>query len=207
MTQRRVLLIGHGGREAALADSIATSAELVAFATIKNPMIAQLSAELKTSSTYDPSQVLDFAKRTRPDFVMIGPEEPISLGVGDTLKGEGFDVFAPSASAARLEWDKAYMRAFLARHAPDLNVPFVLAENGEQVRQFFREVPWPMAVKPVGLTGGKGAKVLGKQLASERDAAQYALQCLDKHGVPVLLEQLIRNLSTTLRHRRLVFSE
>jgi phosphoribosylamine--glycine ligase len=129
---------------------------------------------------------------------MIGPEEPIAAGAADILNSAGFFVCAPTRQASRLEWDKIYMREFLSTHYPSINIPFVVVKTLTEADRFFQKPLWPVAVKPSGLTGGKGVKVEGIQLKTTAEAEAFTKECLLKTGQPVLLEQRIHGVEFTL---------
>ena len=112
----RLLLIGGGGREHALAWAIARSPRVTAFfAAPGNPGIA-------THATCVPirAEALDdivrFVERERIDLTVVGPEQPLVAGLADRLTSAGHAVFGPSAAAARLEGSKAFSKDLMARH-------------------------------------------------------------------------------------------
>jgi phosphoribosylamine--glycine ligase len=160
-------------------------------------MIERLSVALLDCDEYNAQSAIAGAEEASADFVMIGPEAPIANGVVNELQAAGFEVCGPTREASRIEWDKAFMRRFLEAHLPELNVPYAVVTTQEDVARFFRSPPWPMAVKPNGLTGGKGVRVLGKQLHSNDDAAVYALDCLEMRE-PVVIEQRMDGVEFTL---------
>ncbi|MCX5645854.1 MAG: hypothetical protein NTZ17_14425 [Phycisphaerae bacterium] len=177
--RRRVLLVGHGCREAALATSLARDdAEIHSVARCRNPLIEQLSEDLHLVSRYTPESIVQYAASVKPDFVMVGPEDPIAAGATDALTSAGFWVCAPTRQASRLEWDKAHMREFLSVHVPSFNIPFLVVRDTSEVHRFFQNPSWPVAVKPVGLTGGKGVKVEGVQLRTPAETEAFANECL-----------------------------
>ncbi|HEY2913678.1 MAG TPA: hypothetical protein VGK21_09990 [Candidatus Angelobacter sp.] len=194
----RTLLVGHGAREAALATSIVRDSELFSLARLQNPTLEALSSELRLVTAYSIPEVIEFAKAVRPDFVMIGPEEPLALGVVDALEETGFWSCGPSRSASKLEWDKSFMRGFLSKHLPNMNLPYVIAQDERDVKSFFAAPPWLAAVKPIGLSGGKGVKVQGVNLGSNAEAIRYAQELIENSGNPVLLEQKVSAIEFTL---------
>ena len=110
----RVLIIGSGGREhalaAALRDDPAVS-HLVAAPC--NPGIAAI-AEVESVDPLDPVQVTQLAQRVRADLVVIGPEAPLIAGVSDAVRAAGIACFGPSAAAAQLEGSKAFAKKIMA---------------------------------------------------------------------------------------------
>ena len=111
-----VLLVGGGGREHALAWKLNRSPRLGRLvAAPGNPGIA---AHARCEPVRDTAiaDLVALARRERPDLVVVGPETPLAMGLGDQLRAAGFPVFGPSAAAARIESSKAFAKDLMARH-------------------------------------------------------------------------------------------
>jgi phosphoribosylamine---glycine ligase len=170
----KVLLVGGGGREHALAWKLAQSRILSRLiAAPGNPGIAALATcvSVKDSALED---VVPLAQREQVDLIIVGPELPLALGLADRLREEGFAVFGPSAAAARLESSKAFAKEFMARHGIP-TARFRLFTETVAARAYCREEGAPVVVKADGLAGGKGALVC--KTMEEADRAVAA--CLD----------------------------
>lgn len=199
MTRRpTVLLVGSGCREAALGRALAKSCELVTVARFRNPTLNDLSSDLLVVNHLEPEDVLPIAARVEPDFSVIGPEAPIAAGVTDALEENGYRVCGPSKAASRLEWDKVFMRSFLGEHLPDLTIRSASVRTDSEVESFLATHSWPVAVKPIGLSGGKGVKVEGVQLQDRAAVANYATSLLQQTAAPVLLEERVDGYEFTL---------
>src|SRR4051794_10480489 len=111
----RILVVGSGGREHALAWAIAAS-PLVdkVYAAPGNAGIAE-EAECVPIAVSDTAAIIDFCKRNRIDFVVVGPEAPLVGGLVDALETEGIAAFGPTAAAAALEGSKGFMKDLCAR--------------------------------------------------------------------------------------------
>ncbi|MGZ6132012.1 MAG: phosphoribosylamine--glycine ligase, partial [Myxococcaceae bacterium] len=106
----RVLVLGSGGREHALAWKLAQSPGLTALICAPgNPGTASL-AENRPVAADRPDEVVALARDARPDLVVVGPEAPLVAGVADALRRAGVAVFGPDAAAARLEGSKAFAK-------------------------------------------------------------------------------------------------
>lgn len=166
----KVLLVGGGGREHALAWKLSQSPRLTRLiAAPGNPGIARHAecVPIKDSATGD---LAALAKRERADLVVIGPELPLSLGLADRLRAEGFAVFGASQAAARLESSKVFSKGLMARHqVPTARFGTFRDTESEAARRFCRELGVPLVVKADGLAAGKGAIVCGT--LEEADAA------------------------------------
>ena len=174
----RVILVGGGGREHAIARAVTASDEpvsLFACAGNRNPGIATVASGFRALDTTDPEAVCAYAEEVGASIAVIGPEAPLAAGVSDALQAEGVFPFGPSAAAARIETDKAWQRRFMQKNGisgtPDFEVFDTAAGAAEYVTTYDGDV----AVKPTGLTGGKGVRVTGDQLSKEA-AAEYVIE-------------------------------
>ncbi|HLV59251.1 MAG TPA: phosphoribosylamine--glycine ligase [Natronosporangium sp.] len=169
----RVLLVGGGGREHALALGLAADPAVTGLvATPGNPGIGEV-AELRPGVTItDPEQVAGLAREVRADLVVVGPEAPLVAGVADAVRAAGIACFGPSREAARLEGSKAYAKEVMAA----AGVPTAacrVCEEPDAVAAALDEFGPPYVVKADGLAAGKGVVV-----TRDRDAAlAHAARC------------------------------
>jgi phosphoribosylamine--glycine ligase len=167
-----VLLVGGGGREHAIARALAGSdAELYACAGNRNPGIADLAAGFETLETTNPSAVTAYADEVGATLAVVGPEAPLEAGVADALDDAGVYAFGPRADEARIETDKAFQRRFMARHDVPGCPDFETFEDVEAACDYIDASDGDLAVKPAGLTGGKGVRVIGDQVTAEEAKA------------------------------------
>jgi phosphoribosylamine--glycine ligase len=168
----RVLLIGGGGREHALALSLAADPavdQLVA--APGNPGIAAI-AELREVAANDPAAVAALAVETGADLVVIGPEAPLVAGVADAVRAKGIACFGPSAAAAQLEGSKAFAKDVMAAAGVPTARAYACAD-AESAARALDEFGAPYVVKNNGLAAGKGVVV-----TNDRDAAlAHAAAC------------------------------
>lgn len=177
MTER-ILLLGGGGREHALARAIAASSidlELYAAAGNRNPGIASLADAFESLDETDPVAVTEYADRVDATIAVIGPEAPLAAGVSDALEAAGVYPFAPSQADARIETDKAWQRRFMTREEIPGCPGFETFDSASEAAEYVTTVDGDVAVKPQGLTGGKGVMVTGDQLTTA-EAAEYIEQ-------------------------------
>ncbi|MBW0365564.1 phosphoribosylamine--glycine ligase [Ensifer adhaerens] len=154
----KVLLIGSGGREHALAWKIAQSPKLTKlYAAPGNPGIAE-EAEIIALDTDDHAAVADFCRKEAIDFVVVGPEGPLVAGIADVLRAAGIAVFGPSAAAAQLEGSKGFTKDLCARY----DIPtgaYGRFTDAESAKIYVREQGAPIVIKADGLAAGKGVTV------------------------------------------------
>jgi phosphoribosylamine---glycine ligase len=168
----RVLVLGGGGREHALALALARDPAVTGlYAAPGNPGMAEV-ATLHDVDPVDGPAVADLAEKLAADLVVVGPEAPLVAGVADVLRERGISCFGPSATAARLEGSKAFAKEVMAA----AGVPTAAArvcETPDEVAAALDEFGAPYVVKDDGLAAGKGVVV-----TSDRDEAQaHAAAC------------------------------
>jgi phosphoribosylamine--glycine ligase len=168
-----VLLVGGGGREHAIARALADSnADLYACAGNKNPGIARLAEGFETLDTTNPTAVVDFARDSGVDLAVIGPEAALEAGVADALDDADIYTFGPQEEEARIETDKAFQRRFMEEHDIPGCPDFETFEDMDAACEYVDEYDGDLVVKPAGLTGGKGVRVMGDQVDAE-EAKEY----------------------------------
>ena len=169
----RVLVVGSGGREHALAWKLAQSPGLTELhAAPGNPGIASV-ATCHPIRAEDSEGLLGLARSLEVDLVVIGPELPLVLGLADALRRFGFLVFGPSAAAARIEGSKTFAKEVMA------------AAGVPSARRLAIARP-PCVVKADGLAAGKGVFVCRTQ-----DEVDEAMRALAGSGTDVLVEELL----------------
>lgn len=186
----RVLLIGSGGREHALAWKIAASPLLTKlYATPGNPGIAR-EAELVKLDIADHAAVTAFCKDNAIDLVVVGPEGPLVAGIADDLRDQGIRVFGPSKRAARLEGSKGFTKDLCAKY----DIPTAAYGRFTDLaaaKAYVEKVGAPIVIKADGLAAGKGVTI-----AMTLDEARAALDaCFDgafgDAGAEVVVEEFM----------------
>ncbi|GAA0301246.1 phosphoribosylamine--glycine ligase [Halarchaeum salinum] len=186
-----VLLVGGGGREHAIARALADDCDLYACASNRNPGIVSLAAGTETLDESDPEAVVAYADDISADLAVVGPEGPLAAGVVDALEDAGVYAFGPRQAEARIETDKAFQRSFMAEHdipgTPWFETFDDAADAADYVESLADEGE-DAAVKPTGLTGGKGVRVTGDQV-THAEAADYVRE--SGHDEWVIEERLV----------------
>jgi len=186
-----VLMIGHGAREHVLGETLVKSgAKLHAFMSFKNAGLEDLSAgRIKIHSETDFKEIIDYCKATKIDFVVIGPEAPLVVGIVDALEKNDIRCIGPKIEAAQIEGSKVFTRNLLDKYKIQSNVESLNFNSMEGVNSFIKDMGEEnIVVKPDGLTGGKGVKVYGDHLFSKEDILEYCQELLNK-GNAFLLEE------------------
>lgn len=183
----KVLLLGSGGREHALAWKLASSPLLTKlYAAPGNPGIAA-DAELVDLKVSDNAAVEAFCKEKKIDLVVVGPETPLVAGFVDRLSAAGIKAFGPSAAAARLEGSKSFTKQLCAAN----NIPtarYAEFRDKSEAKRYLDKVGAPIVLKADGLHAGKGVVV-----AMTKEEAVAALDQVFGMGAnePVVIEELL----------------
>jgi len=171
----RALLVGSGAREHAIASALVktTEVELYAAMSSRNPGIMKLAKDASVMQITDPRGVSDYAKRIRAELAVVGPEAPLVNGVVDALSELGVGCVGPTRRLASLEGDKAFCRELLNKYHIPGNPLFRVFREPDSAEAFLKTAG-PVAIKPAGLTGGKGVKVTGEDLPTKESELAFA---------------------------------
>jgi len=185
----KVLVVGGGGREHAIAVALSRNEDVRLFSVSakRNPGIFRLAEKTRLVKETDVEEILAFAKATGSEYAVIGPEAPLEAGIVDVLEGAGVACVGPSRAAARLETDKGFCRDMMARHQIAGCPKYRLCHTVDEAIAFMDTYGGDLAIKPVGLTGGKGVRIMGEQV--DHDGAVSYIRQLG--GNVVLEERLI----------------
>jgi phosphoribosylamine--glycine ligase len=162
----RILVLGSGGREHALAWKLAQSPGVSVFAAPGNPGIAKVGTCLPVVAG---ASYLEIAEAIGADLTVVGPEAPLVAGVVDAFRARGRKIVGPDSNAAQLEGSKIFSKNFLKQS----NMPtaeFTTVENETDARQALDRFGFPVVLKADGLAAGKGVIV-----AHDRGEAEAAL--------------------------------
>ena len=189
----RVLVVGGGGREHALAWAISRSASVDELICAPgNPGMANIAERIPVAVN-DPAAVAELANKVDADLVVVGPEEPLVAGVVDALRNAGRLAFGPTAAAARLEGSKGWMKDVLTSAAVATARHGVFGPGEEEAAiAFLDQLPGRYVVKTDGLAGGKGVLVTESRREA-RDAVRAYLsgEAFGEAGRTCVIEEVL----------------
>lgn len=194
----KVLVVGSGGREHAIAYALKKSEKVdEIYAIPGNPGIAQIGTcyNLKVE---DLEGILKFVEDNNIDFTVIGPEVPLCLGLADLLEDNGHKVFGPCKAAATLEGSKAFSKEFMKKY----NIPTadsVEVHSYEEAIASLAKFSYPVVVKADGLAAGKGV-VICENYQEAEDALKSMMVdgALNNAGKCVVLEEFLTGFECSL---------
>ena len=188
----RVLVVGSGGREHALATFLGQSGDVQTVYTAPGNAGTPGNVRIDAMGQGGFAELAAFAGRQRIDLTVVGPEAPLCAGLVDAFQEEGLPVFGPSRAAATLEADKAYARDFMRRH----RIPgpeFAVFEELQAAKRYVEALAeGPVVVKAAGLAAGKGSIVCENRAqavrALERMMGEKVFGCA---GEKVVIEEFM----------------
>jgi phosphoribosylamine--glycine ligase len=187
----KVLVLGSGGREHALAWKLRQSSRISQlYCAPGNGGIAD-EAECLPVDLKSVDSLLSLASRLKPELTVVGPELPLSIGIVDEFTSRGWPIFGPTKAAAQLESSKSFAKEFLQRHNIP-TAPYAICDSVEQVRSALSHFHLPVVVKADGLAAGKGVVIAkSKEEAASTAAEMLSGRMLGDAGARVVLEECL----------------
>ena len=194
----KVLIIGSGGREHAIAYSLNKSSKVSEIHAIPgNPGIAKIGT-CHNGSVEDLQGILKFVEENNIDFTVIGPEVPLCLGLADLLEDNGHKVFGPRKESATLEGSKAFSKSFMQRH----NIPtaaYKEVNSYDEAVIALDSFDYPVVVKADGLAAGKGVVICENREEAISALKDIMVNCsLKDAGNKVVLEEFLTGFECSL---------
>ncbi|MDX2082284.1 MAG: phosphoribosylamine--glycine ligase [Terrimicrobiaceae bacterium] len=170
----KVLVIGSGGREHALAWKLRQSGQVTeVFVAPGNAGTAAIGTNVDLAAD-DIAGLVDFAKHQQIGLTVVGPDDALAAGMADAFEAAGLRIFGPSAAAARLESSKAFAKDFMVRHGIPTAASREFTDSAE-AHAWCRTASYPLVIKADGLALGKGVIIA----ETPWDAAQAIYRCMD----------------------------
>ena len=188
----RILVIGSGGREHAIAWKLACSPNTKQlYCAPGNAGIAEIATCLP-ADVNDPDSLASLAQSIRADLTVVGPEAPLVAGITETFHARGLRLVGPSSAAARLEGTKIFAKQFATRHSIP-TARFVACDSPEAAREALtKQFQFPVVVKADGLAAGKGVQIVSDRAQFEAAiSAMMIKRAFGAAGSRVLLEECL----------------
>jgi len=154
----KILVVGSGGREHALAWKLAQSKRIQIVMVAPGNGGTALDPRLKNVAISDPKALADFAQREQVALTVVGPEAPLAAGIVDLFRERGLKIFGPTQKAAQLESSKDFAKAFMQRHGIP-TATYQTFSDAASAHQYIEAQGAPIVIKADGLAAGKGVVV------------------------------------------------
>jgi phosphoribosylamine--glycine ligase len=193
----RVLVVGGGGREHALVWKLSQSPGVEALYCVPgNGGIGDIATCVELEAT-NIEGLLDFAKKERIEFVVVGPENSLAAGIVDAFESRGIPIFGPRAAGARIETSKIFAKQLMARHGIP-TAPFKIFEAFDEAERHIQALKPPYVVKADGLCAGKGAYVIKERSEGEKAARELLADSLfGEAGSRIIVEQFLNGVEAS----------
>jgi phosphoribosylamine--glycine ligase len=187
----KILVVGSGGREHALASKLAQSNRIQVVYVAPGNGGTALDGRLKNVPITDNAELAEFALKEKIGLTVVGPETPLAAGIVDLFRARGMKIFGPTQAAAQLESSKDFAKAFMHRHA----IPTARYQTFSDVaaaHKYIDEQGAPIVIKADGLAAGKGV-VVAMQLDEAHAAVDMMLSDnrLGDAGARVVIEEFL----------------
>ena len=187
----KVLVIGSGGREHAMAWKLSQSNKVNAIFIAPGNGGTHLNPKFKNIDLTDIDLLSDFAIKERIDLTVVGPELPLSEGIVDLFRSKNLNIFGPTQKAAQLESSKGFAKDFMYRH----NIPtakYKTFKMPDEAYQYINEHGTPIVIKADGLASGKGV-IVAMTVKEAHDAIDFMLvdNKFGDAGAKVVIEEFI----------------
>ncbi len=164
----KLLVIGSGGREHALAWKLAQSPKVATVFVAPGNAGTATEPKLRNLALTAHADLIDFCRRENIAFTLVGPEAPLAAGIVDDFRAAGLKIFGPTRYAAQLESSKDFAKAFMAKHGIP-TAQYQTFDNAEKAHEYLNQKGAPIVIKADGLAAGKG--VIVAMTADEAHAA------------------------------------
>jgi phosphoribosylamine--glycine ligase len=187
----KILVVGSGGREHALAWKLAQSERIQMVYVAPGNGGTALDERLKNVPITDPAALAEFAKNEHITLTVVGPETPLAAGIVNIFRDQGMKIFGPTREAAQLESSKDFAKAFMKRH----NIPTAEYQTFSDVNaahDYINQKGAPIVIKADGLAAGKGV-VVAMTREEAHDAVEMMLSDnkLGDAGARVVIEEFL----------------
>ena len=191
---KKVLVVGSGAREVAIARCISQSSiknSLFCVSKDINPQIFDLCKDYFVTDLANISDIVSYGRKNKVDFAIIGPENPLANGIVNELENVGIGCVGPKKEVALIETSKTFARKIIDLCCPEKNPQRKEFSSIEGVESFIKQLGGEYVIKFDGLMGGKGVRVSGEHLKNIDEGVAYANEIINIGGSFLIEEKLV----------------
>ncbi len=187
----KLLVVGSGAREHALLWKLAqhVGVALYNYGPTLNPGIQNLTKEIGRGSVTDVTVVTAWAKQRGINIAWIGPEDPLAAGIVDALEAVGIRCIGPTQALAQLESSKGFTRQLVTKYHIDASPKYQVFTSLAGIAEFSASLRDNIVVKPDGLTGGKGVRVMGEHFQDRAGVLEYCEKLFTIGAKQIVIEE------------------
>lgn len=192
----RVLIVGDGGRESAIAGKLKADGRISQMYFAKgNASTAQFGKNIYEN---DIIKLRDFAIQEKIDLTIVGPEAPLVDGLVDEFQAHGLKVFGPRSRAAKLEGSKAFSKKFMQTYGVK-TAEAIVFDSYEKAKEYISQKQYPIVIKASGLAGGKGVVICEDQPEAEATLEAFMIRRIyGDAGIQVIIEDYLEGFEASI---------
>lgn len=192
----RILIVGAGGRESALAVKLKDDSRITRMFFAKGNATTETIG--KNVAISDIKELRDFAHREKIDLTIVGPEAPLVEGLVDEFEAHGLRVFGPKARAAKLEGSKAFSKKFMQQFGVK-TAQAVIFDSYIDAKEYVKKQKFPLVIKASGLASGKGVAICDNLEQAEATLHSYMIARIHGDaGIQVIVEEYLKGFETSI---------
>lgn len=194
----KILLVGSGGRESAIAFKIAQNEKVSKIYVAPGNGGTALYEKCENLNITDIDELLSFAKENNIDLTIVGPEEPLTKGIVDKFRSEGLRIFGPDKKGAELEGSKSFSKDFMKKYGVS-TAEYEVFYDAEKAKAYLETCSYPIVIKADGLAAGKGV-VICEELNTALDTIDlFMVQDMFKGaGKKVVIEEFLVGIEASI---------
>lgn len=194
----KLLVIGSGGREHAIAWKLAQNSKVETIYCAPGNGGTAIEEKCENINIDDIDKLLDFAKEKNIDLTIVGPEEPLTKGIVDEFKKQGLKIFGPGKNGAILEGSKAFAKEFMKKYNVK-TAEYESFSNAEEALKYIQHKEFPLVIKADGLAGGKGV-VICYSLEEGKKAIEDIMirENLKDAGKTIVIEEFLEGIEASI---------
>lgn len=195
----KLLVVGGGGREHAIIDSIARDKDAQIYCAPGNAGIAE-QAEIVELKASDIAGLFKFARNNKIDLTVVGPEQPLAAGIVDAFQDNKRTIFGPRRLAARLETSKVFAKEFMKRwKIPAAESKAFSTRNREELSKHLKKSNYPLVLKADGLAAGKGVSIVYSAKQAEEEVEKFFVKRIfGESGERIVVEEFMTGIEASV---------
>ncbi len=194
----KLLLIGSGGREHALAWKLAKSAKVEKIFVAPGNGGTAIESKCENVNITDIDELVRFAQKEIIDLTVVGPEDPLTKGIVNKFKQEGLKIFGPAESAAQLEGSKSFSKEFMKKYGVK-TAEYETFTNVDEALKYLETCPYPTVVKADGLAAGKGVAICENKEEAVAAVKSYMVDDIfNGAGQKIVIEEFLEGVEASI---------